>query len=152
MPLDITTLLDRAVSHAMAAGLFERVNGHEPKNAPGAGLTAALWAQNIGPARRASGLDSTTIRLELAVRLYSSLQQEPQDAIDPELLAALDVLLAAYSGDFTLGDAVRQVDLLGAYGTPLGAQAGYLAHDGVVYRVFTITLPLIVNDLWNQEA
>lgn len=153
MALDITGLLDAAISHAQTLGRFERVNGYEPKGAPTtAGLTAAVWAQDVSPVRGASGLASTTVRLELAVRLYASLQQDAADAIDPDLIAALDDLMRAYSADFTFDGQVRNVDLLGAHGTPLRAQAGYLRHGDSEYRVMTITLPLIVSDLWDQEA
>jgi hypothetical protein len=152
MALDIRTILDTVESHALASGYFTAVNGHEPKSPPTSGITAAVWVEQIGPARRASGLDATSIRLALYVRLYSSLVQEPADAIDPDLMTALDALMAAYSGDFTLGGLVREVDLLGAYGDPLSARAGYLAEGNTEYRVMTITLPLIVNDLWDQEA
>jgi hypothetical protein len=104
------------------------------------------------PARGGSGLASTSTRLALYVRLYTSLVQQEPDAIDPALMDALDWLMAAYSGDFSLGGLVRQVDLLGTYGDPLSARAGYLAEAGAEYRVLTITLPLIVSDLWDQEA
>lgn len=150
MALDATTLLDRTVSHALALGHFERVNQHEPKNAPGLGLSCAVWVDDIGPARGQSGLNATTARVVLNVRLYTSMLTEPMDDIDPNLMVALDALMGAYSGDFTLGGAVRNVDLLGATGTPLSARAGYLNQGGKLYRVMTITLPLIVNDLWEQ--
>ncbi|MET8987757.1 hypothetical protein ABZW49_20110 [Nonomuraea wenchangensis] len=78
--------------------------------------------------------------------------QEPADAIDPAMLAALDALMSAYSGDFDLGGRIRNVDLLGQTGPPLSAQAGYLEQDGNTYRVFTVTLPLLINDVWDQEA
>jgi hypothetical protein len=152
MALDIRTILSAVESHALASGHFVAVNGHEPKSPPTSGITAAVWVEQIGPARGGSGLDSTTARLALYVRLYSSLVQDPPDAIDPDLMTALDALMAAYSGDFELAGEVRQVDLLGHYGDPLGARAGYLAEAGAEYRVMTIILPLIVNDLWNQEA
>lgn len=152
MALDITTILDAAVSHALASGQFETVNGHEPKAAPGNGLTAAVWPQAISPARGASGLATTTARLPLTVRLYTPIVQEPADAIEPAMVAAIDVLMAAYSGDYTLDGLVREVDLLGAYGDPLSGQAGYLMQAGVEYRVWDINLPLICNDLWDQEA
>lgn len=152
MALDITTILDAVVSHALASGQFEQVNGHEPRSAPGHGLTAAVWVQAIGPARGTSGLASTSARVGLTVRLYSLMAQEPADAIDPALVTALDVLMTAYSGDFDLGGLVRAVDLLGAYGDPLGATAGYLMQAGTEYRVMDIVLPLICNDLWDQEA
>jgi hypothetical protein len=152
MALDIRTILDAVESHALASGYFATVNGHEPKSPPVSGITCAVWVEQIGPARGGSGLDSTSSRLALYVRLYSSLMQQPADAIDPDLMTALDTLMAAYSGDFELDGLVRQVDLLGTYGEPLSARAGYLAEAGGEYRVMTITLPLIVNDLWDQEA
>ncbi|MFI2632629.1 hypothetical protein ACH5A2_19855 [Streptomyces collinus] len=152
MALDIRTVLGAVEDHASRSGYFAEINGHEPKSPPISGITCAVWVEQIGPARGSSGLDSTSSRLALFVRLYSSLVQQPVDAIDPDLMTALDWLMAAYSGDFELGGLVRQVDLLGTYGDPLSARAGYLAEGGAEYRVMTITLPLIVNDLWDQEA
>lgn len=151
MSLDAQGILSAVVSHAMALGLFEQVNGSEPASAPGNGLTAAVWVDSIGPAAGQSGLASTTVRLVLNVRIYAPMVQQPPDAIDPNMLAAVDALMAAYSGDFTLGGAVRDVDLMGVSGTPLGARAGYLEQDGGLYRVYTITLPITVNDLWVQS-
>jgi hypothetical protein len=143
-------LTDAIQSHALATGLFERVNAHEPKSSPGNGLTAAVWAQSVFPVPAASGLTSTTGRIEFNVRIYQNMIAEPQDAIDPAMLAAVDELFALYSGDFTLGGSIRNVDLLGAHGAPMSAQAGYLEVGNGNYRIMTITLPLIVNDLWNQ--
>jgi hypothetical protein len=149
--VDIAGILNQVVSHAMASGLFERVNAHEPKSAPGNGLSAAVWVDTIGPVR-SSGLAATSGRLALMVRVYTSMLAEPADAVDPNLVAAVDALLAAYSADFDLGGTVRCVDLLGQAGEPLSARAGYLQQDNRLYRVMTITLPLIVNDLWTQGA
>jgi hypothetical protein len=151
--IDIDTLTDRVVSHAMTLGVFDRVNGHEPKVAPNAGssLTAAVWLDRVEPVK-SSGLNSTSVRMAFNVRLYTSMLSEPQDAIDPALVRALDALMGAYSGDFSLGGAVRMVDLLGAYGAPLAAQAGYIQQDQRLYRVFTVTLPLIINDVWEQVS
>ena len=151
MALDAAQIIDAVVSHAAASGWFDRVNQHEPKNAPPYGLTAAVWVDEIRPAQ-SSGLDSTSALLVLNVRLYTSMLQEPQDAIDPNLVAASSVLFAAYSGDFSLGGEARHVDLLGAEGAPLRARAGYLNQDQKLYRVMTITLPVIVNDAWDQAA
>ncbi|MFJ8784960.1 hypothetical protein [Streptomyces sp. NPDC102476] len=152
MALDIRTILSAVESHALASGHFAQVNGHEPMSPPTSGITAAVWVEQIGPARGGSGLRSSTARLVLFVRLYSSLVQQEPDAIDPDMMTGLDTLMAAYSGDFTLGDLVQEVDLLGIYGDPLSARAGYLAEGGSDYRVLTITLPLIVSDLWEQVA
>jgi hypothetical protein len=152
MSLDVRTILDAVESHALQSGYFQTVNGHEPKSAPQNGLTAAVWVEMIGPARGASGLDATSTRLALFVRLYTPMVQQPEDAIDPALMDALDALMTAYSGDFTLDGLVRNVDLLGTYGDPLGARAGYLTTSGSEYRVMTINLPLVVNDLWLQAS
>lgn len=149
MAVDATGILDSIQSHALASGLFEQVNGHEPKNAPGNGLTAAVWVQTIAPVS-SSGLALTSARFVFTLRIYSGFLQEPQDAIDPSIITAADVLMTAYSGDFQLGGDVRNIDLLGQTGTPLSAQAGYLNQDGKLFRVVDITLPVIVNDVWAQ--
>lgn len=152
MSLDLTTIIGAVESHALASGYFDSVNGHEPLSPPTSGVTCAVWTEQIGPARGGSGLLSTSSRLALFVRLYTPMTQLPADGIDPNMMAALDALFTAYSGDFTLGGLVRDVDLLGTFGDPLSGRAGYLNASGTDYRVFTITLPLIVNDLWEQVA
>lgn len=151
MGLDISTLLDQVISHAGTLGLFEQVNGHEPVNPPSSGgLTCGVWVSDIVPVRT-SGLTQTTARVELSVRIYTSAVQEPLDAIDPAVVDATNALFAAYISDFTLGGTVRQVDVFGAHGAPLRARPGYLTVDGTTYRVMTITLPLIADDLWEQQ-
>lgn len=150
--INATGIINAAVSHAMASGLFDRVNGHEPKSAPGAGLTAAVWVQRISPVQANSGLASTSARVELTVQLYTSMLAEPADMIDPNLLTACATLMGAYSGDFTLGDLVECVDLLGMAGEPMQAKAGYLQQDNKLYRIMAITLPVIVADAWDQVA
>jgi hypothetical protein len=110
-----------------------------------------VWVDDIRPAQGASGLSLTSIRLGLNVRIYASANAQPPDAIDPAITAAVDALMAAYTGDFTLGGAVRDVDLLGTYGDPLSARAGYLPQDNQLLRVMTITLPLICDNVWEQH-
>lgn len=144
-------IFNALVSHGMASGLFERVNQHEPKNAPGNGLTMAVWLDRISPAVASSGLTSTTGLLTFSVRVYSNMVAEPQDDIDPALLTAVDALFSAYSGDFDLGGIIRNVDLLGQFSNPLGAEFGYVTIDNKMYRVGTLTVPLVVNDLWSQS-
>lgn len=148
MALDITGILDTVVSHAMASGHFERVNQHEPENAPGHGLTAAVWVDRLTTA--SSGLEQVSVRLVFNVRVYSSMQSDPPDAIDPNMLAAVDALCAAYAGDFTLDGKTRAVDIFGSNGPGLDVRAGYITQDGALYRVMTISLPVIVNDLWTE--
>lgn len=149
--MNTSGIFNALVSHGMASGLFERVNQHEPKNAPGNGLTMAVWLDRIDPAIGTSGLNSTTGLLLFSVRVYSNMVAEPQDDIDPALLNAVDALFSAYSGDFELGGIIRNVDLLGQFSSPLRAEFGYVTIDNRMYRVGTISVPLVVNDLWSQS-
>lgn len=150
---DVTAILAAVESHALTTGLFDRVNGHELRSMPSHGLTAAAWIDRIDPLPQASGLNVSAYRLMLMVRIYSNGDQEPLDSIDPQITAATGALMKAYNGDFTLGGLVREVDLLGEFGPSLSAQAGWLpVFDNARMRVMTITVPLIVNDLWEQVA
>jgi len=146
-------IVDALVSHALVTGQFERVNGHEPKSAPRSGVSYALWVDVIEPIRD-SGLASTSGRVAFMGRIYMNMTQEPQDGIDPQIIIATDAMMTEYSGDFELGGnlSVREIDLLGAYGPPLYAKAGYLEQDKRLMRVMTITIPVIVNDIWSQAA
>jgi hypothetical protein len=152
MALDIDGLQNGMVSHALALGWFERVNAHEPKSAPGYGLTAAFWSQQIDPLDIASGLNSTTVRVLYRARLYQNALSEPADALDPNLIKAIDALFTAYSGDFTLGGLIRNIDLLGAHGIALKGEAGYITVNQTMSRIYDLTIPLICNDLWTQAA
>ena len=149
---DFNAILDVPRSHAMASGVFESVQGHEPKNAPQNGITAATWVQDIGGLPDASGLNATTGLLQLQFRIYQNFLSEPLDAIDPALLAATDVMLTALSGDFTLGGTVRNIDLLKRFSDGLIARAGYLNQDSKLFRVMDIFIPVVINDLWTQVA
>jgi hypothetical protein len=148
MALDAAGLTNAMASHAATLGLFDVVNLHEPKNAPGNQLTCAIWVQDMVPA--SSGLASTSFRVTFNVRIYSSMLQEPQDAIDPTMLAAVDLLLSDYIGSFTLGGLLREVDVRGIDGNPLRVDAGYLVQDGKAYRVLTISVPCVINDLYAE--
>ncbi len=150
MTLDVAGISDQVVSHAAATGMFETVNGHEPKNAPGNGLSAAIWLQSIEPFPGGSGLQSVTMTLTYTIRIYLNFQSQPYDSIDPTILQAADSLISAYAGAFTLGGKVRDVDLFGESGNRLKGEAGYLDQDGKKFRAFVITLPMIVNDVWSE--
>lgn len=152
MSLDTNAILNAVASHAMTLGQFERITRHEPKGPPGSGLSVAFWVQAITPVAAVSGMAATSARLEVTCRFYQPMLTEPQDEIDPRITAATDALFTAYSGDFTLGGLVRNIDLLGAHGVALSAQAGYQNISGAMMRVMTIVVPVIVNNAWAQEA
>lgn len=150
MTIGFTAIRDALVTHAQTTAKFDSTSKHEPLVKPN-GLHLALWLDSVTPVN-SSGLAATTVRLAFVSRIYLNAEQQPVDNVDTQVLGATDALLAAWSGDLTLGDQVRHVDVLGAYGIPLGAQAGYQRIGDTQFRVMTITTPMVINDVWAQEA
>jgi hypothetical protein len=150
MALDTAALLSAVQSHASSLGEFDRVSGHEPKNPPGHGVTCAVMLRRIRPFPQGSGLAATSALVTLVVRLYKPVAGAPADEVETTLARAVDALVAAYSGDFTLGGIACQVDLLGRGGTALAADLGWIQQDGSALRTADITLPIILNDVWVQ--
>jgi hypothetical protein len=151
MALDIGTILDKLVSHAMASGHFETVNEFKVDEPAAAGITCGIWADDIRPIR-SSGLAATSARVTFKVRLFSNTEAAPESYLDRAMVDATSALLTAYSGDFELGGNVRAVDLLGMEGVPLSADAHFMNLSGIIYRVMDIAVPLLVNDAWDQSA
>lgn len=151
----IATVLDRLVSKIGTLGYFDTVQLHEPASAPRGGptgLTCAVFLARLGPAVAASPLDATSARVEMTIRIFKLLQSEPRDLIDVNLAMAVAAVMGALAADFDLGDSVRNVDLRGAHGQPLGGQAGYQIIDGARFRIFDIATPLIIDDAFPQSA
>lgn len=146
----VNSLIKGVTSIALKTGQFRSVNTFEPKSSPGSGYRLAIWADTIEPLAEASGLASTSGYVVLLSRIYGNMLEKPEDEIDPRLMTAATVLVGAYSSDFTLGGLVRNIDLLGAHGRKLGAQAGYITIGGSMYRIMTVTVPCVINDMWAQ--
>jgi hypothetical protein len=146
----VNALVAGVASIALKTGTFRSVNTHEPKAAPGSGLRLAIWADTIQPIGAASGLASTSGYVVMQARAYGNMLAKPEDDTDPRLMTAATTLINAFSADFTLGGLVRNVDLLGMYGSRLGAQAGYVTIGGTMFRIMTVTLPCVVDDMWDQ--
>jgi hypothetical protein len=151
MALDLASPRSWLTSHAQALGVFGQVLAHEPVSAPGSGLTFAVWLGDIGPAQGSSGLNSTSARVTFNGRVYLPADTEPMDDVDLAIGGAAASVIGAYSSDFTLGGTVRNVDLLGE-GDALRARLGYLQLGSTTYRIATITIPTIINDVWTQAA
>jgi hypothetical protein len=152
MTIEIRAYTDALVSHAAETGWFTRVNSHEPKSAPHGDLSAAVWVQTLRPDAQRSGLAATSVWLTFTLRVYVPMLQEPQDEIDPQIIEAVDDLISLYSSDFTLDGMIREVDLIGQSGTGLSVQSGYLDIDRRKFRIVDITIPLGLNDVWDQAA
>lgn len=150
----VEDLFAAIVSEAGQLGVFETVNTHEPKSAPGTGLRCSIWIDTVKPLR-SSGLAMTSGLVSFFARVYNNMLQEPQDDIDPAITSAVFSLMGQVSGDYAFSSVttldIRNVDLLGAYGEGLAAQAGYMQIDNGMYRVMVLNVPVVVNDLWSQE-
>lgn len=147
-------IMDVVHDHAAASARFERVNNHEPPSRPGHGLTAALWVDRIDPIARASGLAVTSARLILKLRIYSAVEQEPKDTIDPNVSAAAWALIRMLIADQRLGTTTgREIDVRGIHGVTLFAQGGYVDWpDGSgTDRVMDLTIPVVIYDVWPEE-
>lgn len=148
----VNAVYNAALSHVHAAGYFDSIAGHEPKTVPGRGLTAAMWAEYLGPAI-GSGLAETSALLVINCRITTPMvtqTREQADAMDPLLLAACAAVISRWTGDLDLGGTCRCVDIRGMSGRRLEARGGYMNQDGRLCRVLSITLPIIINDAWTE--
>jgi len=152
MAINISTPRDVITSHAQALGIFGDVLKREPLSAPGSGLTYAVWVGDIDPLPEASGLSSSSFRVIFNGRVYLPADTEPRDDVDIQLTNAATDLMDAYTGDFTLGGSVRNIDLLGQYGERMRARLGYLDIASTVYRISTITIPTVFSNTLAQVA
>jgi hypothetical protein len=133
-------------SHAMSLGIFRRVNTHQPENAPGDGLSCSITLGSIAANGQYSGLNAVSGTITFLVMIYNPMQQKPLDGIDPAALAAVSTLLGEYSGSFTLGGTVRDIDLMS-----LRAESAYVNQEDKEFRVEQVFLPIVVNDLWEMS-
>lgn len=148
---DITEVLQ---SHAMKLGRFDNVFGAEPKAKPGTGVNAAIWVQSFYPRSAPHGLATTSMVLTMTFRVYTDLFAEHPDVIDPRMMEAVGQFITLVSADFTLDGMsnVQAVDLAGAFSNGLGGQAGYAEISGTMFRIFTVDIPIILNDVFEQVA
>lgn len=146
----VNSLFSAVESQLMQLGVFDSVNAHEPRSAPQKGISASVWADQILPAPAASGVNVVSGVVVLNIRVYSSALAQPLDAIDPNMLTAVSTVMNAFAGSFTFAGSVRNIDLLGAHGRALSAQAGYVEIDRKWLRVMTITVPVIINDMFTE--
>lgn len=151
--MGLRAIRDALVSHAKRLGGIDTAAGAEPEEGPSSGQTHyAVWYDRISPAPMASGLDATAVRLAYVGRLYVLLGARKLEDAEVRIGTAVDRLMSAYSGDFELGGLIRNIDLEGAHGAPMEVQFGYQRIGDASFRVATFTLPLIVNNVWEQVA
>lgn len=134
-------------------GIFtQAVHKHEPRRAPGNGLSMSLAAGPIHAEPQASGMASVAVLWTVHGRLWLPALKEPLWVIEMELIKAAWAVMGALCRSFTLGGLVRNVDLLGMYGQggPIGGQPGYLDIDSKQFRVMDIMIPMLIGDLTSE--
>lgn len=147
---DFQGLVDTAASYALTTGEFDTVNMHEPRSVPGNGVACSIWASLIAPVS-SSGLNSVSMLVELTMRVQMQSQTTaPLDEIDPAMMRAVAVLMATFAGGFTMGGTVREVDLIGQHSQGLRAKPGYINPNGVLCRVFDVSVPFVINDVLSE--
>ena len=140
---EVNALFAALESHAMSLGIFRRVDTHEPENAPGEGLSCSIHLGPIAGDGAISGQGSVSGTITFLVWVWNPMMQKPLDGVDPAVLTAVSTLLNEYSGNFTLGGSVRNIDLLRMRADPV-----YVTQEDKQFRVEQITLGIVVNDLW----
>jgi hypothetical protein len=149
----LEAILNTLISWTKGLGIFDAVQGHEPKAAPARSITAALWLQAMVPAIGQSGLDSTSLRVSWYLRIYQNFLSKPEDSIDPKIMHACATVMERLSGNFDLDlPGVRAIDLMGITGPPMQAEAGYIPQDNKLFRCMTLSIPIIVDDVFAQAA
>ena len=152
MALDIVGIQDQLVSHALATGYFDSVNETKIDEPTGGGnITVGIWADDITPLR-SSGLASVSVRIVFKVRIFTSTEAAPESYVERVMIEAATALWSAYAGDFELGGEARAIDLLGMAGQPLACNAHYMNLSGVIHRVMDLTVPVLVNDVFDLTA
>lgn len=152
MAIPYREITEELISVAQRTGLYETVNGFEPKNALGSGLHCSVFYMGKRPTQR-SGLGSTSVVARWVIQSEMDMKHEPEGEIDILLCEANDAIWAALHGNFKLDiTGVRGLDLLGSDGDPMTDESGYVPREsgGKMYRVIGTIVPVIINDAFDQ--
>lgn len=141
---DAEDLFSKIRSMAKKLGVFSAVIGHDPENAPPAGLSCSIMLGAVKPIT-SSGLASVSCQVTLMVHVWDFAQKRPLDELDPQVLAATCSLMGALAGGFTLNGTVRDVDLF-----QMSAEPGYVNFQDKEFRTVAVTVPIEINDLFEE--
>lgn len=156
----VDDLSDAVVSEIQRTGYFASdVLMKEPKRAPGSGLTAATWVQDLRAEPRYSGLSRTASLITYQIRMYKAVDKQSDwthgDIVDINMTKAGAAIIRQVHApfDFDMHPLVSHVDIMGQFsGAPIAVTMGYIEIDGTVYRAGDIFLPVVIRDMWVQEA
>lgn len=153
----IDPIIDAVVSDVKQSGYFSQTIEDTINKGPDGKLTALVWLQNVGVAQRASGLNTSAAMLTFMIRVYANqiARDKPVfvETMPRRLVKAVSNLIRRYHDNFDFGGVCRNVDCLGEFvGGGLSATSGYEEIGGSWYRMMTLAVPVIVNDVWVQTA
>jgi hypothetical protein len=143
---DAEALFSAIRSKAKQLAIFTATIGHDPENAPPPGVSCSIALGPVKPVL-SSGLGAVSGQVTLMVHVWDFASKRPLDKVDPEVLAATCSLMGAFAGGFTLGGTVREIDLFAMTATP-----GYVDFADKEYRAMVISLPVIINDMFEEVA
>jgi hypothetical protein len=143
-------IFDEVINNVLQSGYFDIVNEHEPKRAPGYGLTASVWIKHISATKIGSGINYTNALVIFNLEVNTNMFEEPQNLIDRKMTKAISNLMRQYHDDFDFNGVIRNIDLLGESGSQLSCDMGYVTIDKKIFRAGVITIPCIVNNVWPQ--
>lgn len=143
-PFDPVPTLRRVESHIAGLGYFPTVVIGEPKSmAVNAVMTCAIFFRDIRVSKVM--LNGPVLAMGTWARVYIPMLQEPQEQIEFALAQAYFAILNSLSGDITLGDTVRNIDIGGADGSALDEKLGYADVSGTMCRVGDIALDVVID-------
>lgn len=162
MAIDFEGLSFALQSFAQRSGYFDQVNGHDSDNPPGHGLICDTFLGRITTCP-GGGLSTTNALVELMMIFKMAATAEPTDAdyLDPHMVKALNAVWAEIFGDFDLSTGVaggvapgtiKCVDLERSVSAGPTSQPGWAKTGRGEVRTMTISIPVIVNDAWDQAA
>jgi len=155
----VDDISDAVVSELQRTGYFEDVLMKEPKRAPGGGITAATWVQDLRALPAFSGLSMTSSLMTFQVRMYKAVDKGADfthgDIVDINMTKAGAAIIRNLHApfDFDMDPLVSHVDILGEHaGAPIALTMGYIEIDGIVFRAGDIFVPIVIRDMWLQES
>ncbi len=119
----------------------------EPKSPPPGGkIGASLFMDSMSVVAVTVGGQPVEMHTVM-VRLYSidAFLGDSPDDWELQLSRAVGQVLAAFWGDFDLGGTIRNIDIAGEEGTPMGVQWGHIDVGGSMFRLAEITVPCKVD-------
>lgn len=148
MALQTKAVRNALASRVAKAGGFKRVMLSEPTGSPGIGMSCAIWCSSFRTIPALSGYNRTTSFFIFTLQIYYPASIEPTDDIDVKLSDAVDKVMGDILEDLTLGDESWGVDVMSQYGIVFGGNYGYVTIDTKMFRIVTISVPVLVQDTW----